>query len=252
MEKIQEKANEKNKAEVMTDKQIVISNTFKDKNDFEELHLLTSPKKIETNNNIIAQQSKIIQKPKPEIFNKNRKGNMLMCFYNKQGEPLIVLGPNRILAFIMALIIDISSICYLYFLRNLLFKFLHIIGIIIFFIQSISYLITILMNPGIPTKDLWLENYNHLDEIGTYRICNICKIIMRNDDKTDHCDECNICIVGANHHCPWTSKCIGKNNINMFYIFVYSTFTLLTYFIIGAVSLIVNIDEDKGKKGKNF
>ena len=247
MENNQEKNNEENDKEKNIDNKKVLANTFKDKGDYEELDLLTSPKKKETNNNNEPTFT-IIPRPKPEILNNNRKGNMLMICYNKQGVPLIVLGPNRVLAFMMAFIIDIISISYLYFFRNLLFKFIHIIGIILFIVQSISYLITILMNPGIPTKDLYLENYKHLDEIGTYRICNICKIIMRNDDNTDHCDECNICIVGADHHCPWTSKCVGKNNKKMFYLFVYSTFSLLIYFIIGAFTLIVNIDEDKNEK----
>ena len=183
-------------------------------------------------------------KPDNEIFNINRKGNMLMFLFNKEGVPLIAIGPNKNLAFTTMIIIDIFSFCYFFFLWNILFKFYIYIGLIIFLIQTISYLITILINPGIPSKDLWLENYKHLDEIGTYRICNVCKIIMRNEDKTDHCDECNICIIGADHHCPWTSKCVGTNNKNMFYIFVFTTFTLLIYFICGAFLLVVFIDDN--------
>ena len=229
-------------------------NSFKEKADAEIQHLLNSPMNPNNNNNqnIFVfngnNKEKTItksSKPEQEVFNINRKGNMKMFFYNKKGDPLIVIGPNWQLAFIMLISIDISSICYFYFFWNMLFKFLRYLGIIIFLIQSTIYLITILINPGIPSKDLWLENYKHLDEIGTYRICNICKIIMKNEDKTDHCDECNICIIGADHHCPWTSKCVGANNKNMFYIFVFSTFTLLIYFICGAFLTIVFIDDDR-------
>ena len=112
------------------------------------------------------------------------------------------------------------------------------LGIIIFLVQSISFLITVLINPGIAPKDLWLENYKHLEEIGSYRICNICKIIMRNVDKTDHCEDCNVCIIGADHHCPWTSKCVGKKNKKIFQIFVFSTFILLIYFVCGVLTIM--------------
>ena len=227
------------------DKNVAASQNFKDKVDIEEQRLLTSPKNKEDNNNINQEDKFKFSKSDNEIFNINRKGNMIMLCFNKEGVPLIAIGPNISLAFSMMITIDIFAFCYFYFLWNILFRFYAYIGIIIFFIQTISYLITILINPGIPPKELWLENYKHLDEIGTYRICNVCKIIMRNEDKTDHCDECNVCIIGADHHCPWTSKCVGANNKNMFYIFVFSTFTLLIYFICGAFLTIVFIDDDK-------
>ena len=226
------------------DKNMAVSPNFKDKVDLEEQHLLTSPKNKENNNNINQEDKFRFSKSENEFFNINRKGNMLMFLFNKEGVPLIVIGPNKNLALTMMIIIDIFSFCYFFFLWNILFRFFIYIGIIIFLIQATSYLITILIDPGIPSKDLWLENYKHLDEIGTYRICNVCKIIMRNEDKTDHCDECNICIIGADHHCPWTSKCVGANNKNIFYIFVFSTFILLIYFICGAFLLIVLADDN--------
>jgi hypothetical protein len=221
-------------------------NTIKDKGDSEEQQLLKENDSPKKDSNIIPNYS--VNKKESsdadlncekEFINIDRKGNMLMFLFNKKGEPLIVIGPNWQLAFIMFIIVNIISFCYFFFLWNFLFVFLRIIGIIIYLIQTGSYLTTILMNPGIPSKELYLENYNNLDEIGSYRICNVCKIIMRNKDKTDHCDECNICIIGADHHCPWTSKCVGKNNKNMFYIFVFSIFALLIYFFCGAMSCII-------------
>ena len=166
-----------------------------------------------------------------------------MFLFNNKGEPLIVIGPDWILSFSLMAFLDIISFCYLFFLRNLLLRFMLYIGIIIFSVQSSSFLLTVLLNPGIVPKELWLENYKHLDEIGSYRICNICKIIMRNDDKTDHCEDCNICIIGADHHCPWTSKCVGKKNKKLFKIFVFSTFILLIYFICGVLSIMALLDE---------
>lgn len=54
---------------------------------------------------------------------------------------------------------------------------------------------TFLVNPGIPSRELWLENFKG-EDISDYRICNICKIVMRAEDETEHCEECNICVVG--------------------------------------------------------
>ena len=182
---------------------------LKDKGDYEELKLLNSQKKLETNNSNKQDSSKSSISSKVN-FKINRKGKMKMFLFNKKGEPLIVIGPDWALSFSFMAFLNIVSFCYLFFLRNLLHKFMLYLGIIIFLVQSISFLITVLINPGIAPKDLWLENYKHLEEIGSYRICNICKIIMRNVDKTDHCEDCNVCIIGADHHCPWTSKCVGK------------------------------------------
>ena len=121
------------------------------------------------------------------------------------------------------------------------------IGFFIFVIQIISYNILFLINPGLPDKDLWIENYKS-NELGNYRICSICKVIMRDEDEIEHCDDCNVCIIGIiyffyyfflflflgyDHHCPWTSKCVGKNNKYLFYVFIIFTFGLLLYLVFG-------------------
>ena len=40
--------------------------------------------------------------------------------------------------------------------------------------------------------------------------------------------------VGFDHHCPWTSKCIGKGNIISFYLFILFTFGFFVYIIVCA------------------
>lgn len=108
---------------------------------------------------------------------------------------------------------------------------------------------TFLINPGIPDKSLWLENFKVEDVVGEYKICEICKIVMKAEDNTEHCEDCDICVVGKiyfkifflilglDHHCPWTSKCVGKNNLYPFYAFVAFTFTLMFYLIFALFSL---------------
>ena len=51
-----------------------------------------------------------------------------------------------------------------------------------------------------------------------------------------HCRDCDVCIRGYDHHCPWTSKCIGTNNLTRFYIFIIMTPIYLIYI---SVSFII-------------
>ncbi len=47
--------------------------------------------------------------------------------------------------------------------------------------------------------------------------------------KTFHCSYCDVCVIGYDHHCPWTSKCIGKKNLVQFYIFLFYTPIFIVY-----------------------
>ena len=49
-------------------------------------------------------------------------------------------------------------------------------------------------------------------------MCKYCGFRVK--PKTYHCGECNVCVEGYDHHCPWTSKCIGRGNIVRFYVFL--------------------------------
>jgi len=49
---------------------------------------------------------------------------------------------------------------------------------------------------------------------------------------THHCRDCDVCIRNYDHHCPWTSKCIGEKNLCKFYVFVTSTMSYLVYCLI--------------------
>ena len=97
------------------------------------------------------------------------------------------------------------------------------------------------MNPGTPTKEYFLENYDiSKSDLKNYEICKKCKIIMDLDKGTGHCEDCDICITGYDHHCPWTSKCIGKNNKILFKIFTCSLFLHIVYMIFAVFSLLFN------------
>ena len=74
------------------------------------------------------------------------------------------------------------------------------------------------------------------------RYCKICKLIRRKGVITEHCKDCDVCIEELDHHCPWSSKCIGKNNIKPFYVFVISLVihlivTIIAAMFVGAISI---------------
>ena len=94
-----------------------------------------------------------------------------------------------------------------------------------YLIYIISFLFTILINPGIPERKYYIDyiknkNINDND----WAKCLKCAIIVPKEHKISHCAYCDICVREQDHHCPWTGKCIAKFNLKSFYVFIYSLF----------------------------
>ena len=71
---------------------------------------------------------------------------------------------------------------------------------------------------------------NTLLKTPTTMECGQCKIQRPNSAR--HCSYCQVCIDELDHHCPWSGKCIGKDNIHVFYVFI-SALCFQLYYIIG-------------------
>lgn len=118
---------------------------------------------------------------------------------------------------------------------------------LIYLIQIFSHYYTILANPGIPHKSNYLseeltefmKNSKREKEthFGYFVICKTCNILITQERKVTHCDQCNICVYGKNmiknkdldHHCGVLGKCIAKVNLLSFKIFVGSTLCFIIY-----------------------
>jgi palmitoyltransferase ZDHHC9/14/18 len=50
------------------------------------------------------------------------------------------------------------------------------------------------------------------------RFCGRCA--MDRPLEARHCYDCELCVEGHDHHCPWTGKCIGGRTIAFFYAFL--------------------------------
>lgn len=128
-------------------------------------------------------------------------------------------------------------------------SFEKILTIAIYGTHIISYFTVAIRDPGIATThvvefeepvDFFAARYFYL-LISRDNFCEVCQII-RWDDVT-HCDDCGTCMIGLDHHCPWTTKCVAKNNITVFFVFVCST----VFFLIYAFCVLLYHTEDKVK-----
>jgi hypothetical protein len=89
---------------------------------------------------------------------------------------------------------------YFYSLWGMLQGTVRTIILLIWIIQSSSYVYTAISNPGIPKREMnfYLKELQPRDGLKTanFRICSVCNFIMNLDENTEHCDDCNVCIEG--------------------------------------------------------
>ena len=109
------------------------------------------------------------------------------------------------------------------------------------------------MDPGLISPEFYLENYKiEKNKLTNYRICSVCNVIQDLDKGVEHCIDCNVCIQGNDHHCPWSTKCIGYKNLNMFRIFICSLFTHIMYLVVASVLAAVYVDMQRKEKNKKL
>ena len=141
----------------------------------------------------------------------------------------------------MQLFTGIITLLFYIGLRKFINIIILIVGILVYLFFFVTYSLTCLMNPGIITPDYYLENYKaDKMNIQNYRICKKCNAVMDLDKGVEHCYDCDVCIMGNDHHCPWSSKCIGKNNISMFRLFICSIFSHIGYLTVASLILAIS------------
>lgn len=110
----------------------------------------------------------------------------------------------------MCLSTAIGAITFIFFyaLWNLLDPHFLFFGIVLYFIQVLSYTYTFLKNPGIPINkeistemkaeaDIEINNKRkNRNRTGGYQFCNKCHIYVETKSNTNHCEDCNVCVEG--------------------------------------------------------
>ena len=132
------------------------------------------------------------------------------------------------------------------FLFNPNFLVVKIFETVIFLFFLISYLLTMLINPGIPNRDFHSYTFstnNKIESNSGLVKCSQCNIITPKSFGLHHCDICNVCVMGYDHHCPWTGKCIGKYNIVFFYCFLFSLLAYIFMSFITFLMFVINLQE---------
>ena len=114
----------------------------------------------------------------------------------------------------------------------------------VFVIYIISYIFLFLINPGIPGREYYKKNIKLTkEEKKNYRKCSKCNIIIPKSLKVVHCQKCEICIIHQDHHCPWSSKCIGEYNISIFNLFCIMLCVYLIFLFISLITCFIHISK---------
>lgn len=226
-----------------------------DKDKVTPLHLATSKNAINIVKTLLrngADRKKLnIENQLPiDIARKNNFKEIYEILANTNFNPLCTLElpnenikPNDSLKKIIFLMIIVSEliiiILVLPFIESVIY---YLINLIAFALCLLSYILLLGKEPGyLKNKELLKECQEEgKDEGENYQLkkliekgcdlkayCPVCNIIKGENKK--HCFICNKCVLEMSHHCFWLNKCIGKNNKNLYIIFIF--FSLLNAFL---------------------
>ena len=171
-------------------------------------------------------------------------GTYKIFLYNSKGDPLFLIGPDYSY-FISMLIMNLIYTSFFTYLYITITNFyIALIGVILNIIQLLSFVLACIKNPGLPKKELQNEILLSKDP-DKYVRCRSCSFIIDKSKNFYHCDICKCCCEGYDHHCPWTSKCVGKGNIFYFNAMLVMVSIIFIYVIFAFVFT-------KPKKGKKL
>ena len=177
-----------------------------------------------TNNNLINNENNndIDDDQAINIINPNaeRVYNKIHPFLYFNNEPLVLITSDiNLFIFIFSITSFLSIIFYSIKEQNI--ASMKLIFILAYLFYTITYIILLIINPGIPSNKSNID----LEELKrNYYQCTMCNCIVykSNEYITYHCCYCNICVENYDHHCNFVGKCIGKNNITIFRLWLFS------------------------------
>ena len=123
---------------------------------------------------------------------------------------------------------------------------IRIITTMLYIFYITSYLTVFLGSPGIPGKEYYKDTFKFEKEEDkvNYQKCSNCNIIIPKSFRVVHCQKCQVCIINQDHHCPWTGKCIGKNNKKPFVLFGCFLFGFIISLLVSFVTCLIYVTDD--------
>ena len=160
--------------------------------------------------------------PEPQSRSNHKKPRIRRAIKLKNGY-LINLGPGFWVFLIITIIfigLGIGVAIYMWPRTPIAFK---VVYLIVFVLKFILTLIMTFSDPGIVRH----EKREDVDCLDLDLKCELC--FTTKQQKAVHCYDCQICILGWDHHCGFIGKCIGKKNLIFFYL--YCVFAVVFFFM---------------------
>ena len=166
-----------------------------------------------------------------EIIEKPSKiGKTRVCLYIKK-YPIISFGKNIVYPLLLILFVCLIYLIVWIFFFNESQNSLKKLFNYFFVAYLISHILSIFINPGIPSFNYHQISLHDLKQNPSNRFnyskCKKCNLCYRLKDNIGHCKECNICYFGYDRHFFWIGHCIGKYNKLFFICFVVSLFSFI-------------------------
>ena len=156
----------------------------------------------------------------------------------------IAIGPEIHCAILAIFCVSIG-LCFLFFST---FSYLPIpVKIVLAVVVDLIILVMIInifLDPGVVSH----RRPVILDPSKQYS-CRLCGV--EKGFPARHCRDCQVCIEGFDHHCMWLGKCVGKNNLWVFY-FITAAIPLTLVFLMATTVLMEMNRAEKNRIVKAF
>ena len=175
-------------------------------------------------------------------------GNIRCFLPNRNGRPLITIGPNWGFTIFLCCLVCGSLYTSISGLDGMIehnapWPYI-VLGTLVIAGGLLTFFKTLLGDPGIPAevyikKARPFEQRSPMadhDEKG-FPLCRTCEVYIT--ENREHCDMCDVCIENLDHHCVFYSKCIGGGNVWYFRLSLVMFVMNMTYFFLvyGVMSL---------------